>query len=87
MEELIPAGFGLLLGAALGRVRVSLRLPLGAPLAVGLGAFATVVTGEATISWAFVLIDIPIVAVAALIARLVERRLRPAPWRAPAGGA
>lgn len=87
MAELIPAGCGFLLGAALGRVRVSLRLPLGAPLAVALGAFATVVTGEAMISWAFVLIDIPIVAVAALIERLVEGRLRPAPRRAPAGGA
>ena len=87
MEELIPAGCGLLLGAALGRVSVSLRLPLGSALAVVLGALATAVTGETTISWAFVLIDIPIVAVAALIERLVERRLRPATHRIPAGGA
>ncbi len=72
MEELIPAGCGFLLGAAVGRVKVSLRLPLAAPLAVALGAFATVVTGEATASLAFVLIDIPIVAVAAL--RPEERR-------------
>jgi hypothetical protein len=85
--ELIPLGCGLLLGVALGRVRPALRLPLGAVLAVGLGFLATAVTGEAAISWAFVLIDIPIVAVGALVARLVERRLAPALGKAPAGGA
>jgi len=87
MGELIPFGFGLLLGVALGRVRPSLRLPLGAALAIPLGFAATALTGEAAISWAFVLIDIPIVALGALVARLVERRLSPATRRAPAGGA
>jgi hypothetical protein len=80
--ELLPLGFGLLLGVALGRLRPSLRLPVGAPLAIGLGFLATTATGEAAISWAFVLIDIPIVAVGALVARLVERRLAPALRRA-----
>jgi hypothetical protein len=45
------------------------------------------VTGEAAISWAFVLIDIPIVAVGALVVRVVERRIAPAMGKAPAGGA
>jgi xanthosine utilization system XapX-like protein len=85
--ELLPLSCGLLLGVALGRVRSSLQLPVGAVLAVVLGMIATVATGEATISWAFVLIDIPIVAVGALVARLVVRRLGQAPRRAPAGGA
>lgn len=87
MGELIPLGLGLLLGVTLGRARPALRLPLGAVLAVGLGFLATAVTGEAAISWAFVLIDIPIVAVGAIVARLVERRLAPAVRRAPAGRA
>jgi hypothetical protein len=51
-------------------------------LAVVLGLLATAATGEATISWAFVLIDIPIVALGALVARLVERELTPALRRA-----
>jgi hypothetical protein len=80
--ELLPLGCGLLLGVALGRLRPSLRLPVGAVLAVGLGFFATAATGEAAISWAFVLVDIPIVALAALVARLVERRIAPALRRA-----
>ena len=50
MEELIPLGLGLLLGAVLGLIRPSLRLWAGAPVAVLLGATATVVTGEAEIS-------------------------------------
>lgn len=82
MGELLPLGCGLLLGVALGRLRPSLRLPVGAVLAVALGFLATAATGEAAISWAFVLIDIPIVALGALVVRLVERRLAPALRRA-----
>ena len=84
MEELIPVGFGILLGCALGFVRFSVRLPLGGAVAVVLGITATAVTGEATISWAFVLIDIPMVAVAALVVRLVAKRLSLMPREAPA---
>jgi hypothetical protein len=80
--ELLPLGCGLLLGVALGCLRPSLRLPVGAVLAVALGFLATAATGEAAISWAFVLIDIPIVALGALVVRLVERRLAPALRRA-----
>jgi hypothetical protein len=80
--ELLTLGFGLLLGVALGRLRPALRLPVGAVLAAVLGLLATAATGEATISWAFVLLDIPIVALGALVARLVERRLTPALRRA-----
>ena len=38
------------------------------------GTLATVVTGEVEISWAFVLLDIPLVALAALCGLLVARR-------------
>ena len=41
MQELIPFGCGLLLGAALGWVRPSIRLWVGAVLAVALGVAAT----------------------------------------------
>jgi xanthosine utilization system XapX-like protein len=81
VEELIPLGSGLLLGAVLGLLKPSLRLPLGAALAVALGILATVVTGESKISWSYVLIDVPIVAVAAVLGLLAGRSLSPAPQR------
>jgi hypothetical protein len=83
MEELVPFAFGFVLGLVLGFVRRSLRLPVGAFVAVVLGVTATVVTGEASISWAFVLFDIPIVAVSAVIGLIAGRRLAPAPREAP----
>ena len=79
MLELVPLGLGLALGIGLVLLRPSLRLPVGAVLVVCLGVLATVVTGEAQISWAFVLIDIPLVAVAAVLGLIVGRRLRPLP--------
>lgn len=83
MQELVPLGLGFLLGTALGFLRPSLRLPIGAALAIVLGVVATAVTGEAKTSWAFVLIDIPIVAVAATLGLVVGRQLRPAYRRMP----
>jgi hypothetical protein len=87
MEELVPIGFGFLLGAALSQVRSSLWVPVGLPLAIALGFAATAVTGEAAISWAFVLIDIPLVALAALLGRLAGRRLWPVARKSLAGRA
>ena len=79
MLELVPLGLGLALGIGLGLLRPWLRLPVGAVLVGWLGGLATGVTGEAQISWAFVLIDIPLVAVAAVLGLIVGRRLRPLP--------
>ena len=78
MQELVPIALGLLLGATLGYVRPSIRLPVGAALAVALGVFATVVTGEAKLGWEYLLIDIPLVAVCAAAGLVAGRRLSPA---------
>ena len=78
MQELIPIACGLLLGATLGYVRPRIRLPVGAGLAVALGVFATVVTGEAKLGWEYVLIDIPLVAVCAAVGLVAGRRVSPA---------
>jgi ribose/xylose/arabinose/galactoside ABC-type transport system permease subunit len=83
MQELLPIGLGLALGMGLGLLRPSLRLPVGAVLVVCFGVLATIVTGEAEISWAFVLIDIPLAAAGAVLGLIVGRRLSPL---APAGG-
>ena len=83
MQELVPLGLGFLLGTGLGLLRPSLRLPMGAGLAIVLGAFATAVTGEAEASWAFVLIDVPIVALAAALGLAAGRVLSPAQRQMP----
>jgi hypothetical protein len=81
MQELLPLACGLLLGLTLGFVRPRLRLPLGVGLAIVLGTLATVVTGEFKTSWGYLLVDIPLVAVAAFLGFLSARHLRPATWR------
>jgi uncharacterized membrane protein SpoIIM required for sporulation len=75
MQELVPLVSGFAVGVALGAFRPSLRLSLGAFLAVVLGVLATIVTGEFKTSWAFVLIDIPLVAVAAVCGLAVSRQV------------
>lgn len=81
MGELFPLTFGVILGAALGFVRPSIRLPVGAALAIVLGVLATVVTGEFKSSWGYLLIDIPLVALAALAGLLAGRRVAPVALR------
>ena len=77
MQELVPLVSGFAVGLALGALRPSLRLWVGAVLAVVLGVLATVVTGEFKTSWAFVLVDIPLVALASVCGLLVARRVVP----------
>lgn len=75
MEELFPLGAGLVIGALLGFVRPSIRVPVGAALATALGVLATVASGEFKVTWAYLLIDIPLVGVAAVAGFLVTRQL------------
>jgi hypothetical protein len=74
MQELVPLISGFAAGVALGALRPSLRVSVGACLAVVLGVLATVVTGEFKTSWAFVLVDIPLVALAAVCGLAVSRQ-------------
>ena len=76
VQELLPVMSGLFLGSLLGLLRPSLRVPIGAVLIVALGVLATVVSGEYLISWSFLLIDIPLVAVSAAAGLFVTHRLR-----------
>jgi hypothetical protein len=75
VEELFPVACGLALGGLLGLLRGSLRLPVGAALAVALGVLATVVSGEFRLSWGYLLVDVPIVAVAAGVGLVAIRWL------------
>jgi hypothetical protein len=79
MEELFPLASGLALGALLGYLRPSTRLPVGAAPAIVLGVLATVASGEFRVSWTYLLIDIPLVAGAAVLGLLIARRLAARP--------
>jgi hypothetical protein len=76
VEELLPVASGLVLGFILGLLRPSVRVPVGLVLIVALGVAATVVSGEYLISWSFLLIDIPLVAISAVAGLIVTHRLR-----------
>jgi hypothetical protein len=76
LSELLPIASGLVAGSLLALIRPSLRMPLGTALAVALGVLATVVSGEFRASWAFLLVDIPLVALASIVGLASVRRAR-----------
>lgn len=76
MQELLPIMSGLFLGSVLGLLRPTARVPVGALLIVAFGVLATLVSGEFLISWAFLLIDVPLVALSAVVGLVVAHRLR-----------
>ncbi|MGY1670340.1 hypothetical protein [Geodermatophilus sp. SYSU D00710] len=75
MAELFPITAGLLCGLLLGSLTARRRVLVGLTFSVVAGVLATVVSGEWRISWAFLLIDIPLVAVGAVIGDLLSRRV------------
>jgi hypothetical protein len=81
VEEVLPVASGIFLGALIGLLHPSSRIPVGAALILAFGVLATVVSGEYLISWSFLLIDIPLVAVSAAASLYVTHRLRWAPRR------
>ena len=75
MSELFPIAAGLLCGLLLGTLTARRRVVVGLAFSVVAGILATVVSGEWRISWAFLLIDIPLVAVSAVVGDLLSRKL------------
>ncbi|HEY3417090.1 MAG TPA: hypothetical protein VGM23_09425 [Armatimonadota bacterium] len=80
MNELFPIVAGLVVGALLGLIRPSMRFLVGFILAIILGGLATFISGEFEISWGFLLVDIPLVAVSSFIGLSVSRRVRLGRW-------
>jgi hypothetical protein len=76
LTEVFPVLTGTLIGIALGWVRPGIRLLVGSALAVVGGLLATVVSGEFRLTWAYLLIDIPLVASASILALAVTRHVR-----------
>jgi hypothetical protein len=75
VTELFPIVAGLLCGLLLGSLTARRRVIVGLAFSVVAGVLATVVSGEWRISWAFLLIDIPLVAVSAVAGDLLSRSL------------
>jgi len=73
--EMLPFVEGVLLGLLLGRMKPKTRMRLGGPLAVVLGALATIASGELQRSWAFLVVDVALVALTAGAALLAMHRL------------
>ena len=74
--ELFPLLSGVLAGLLVQPLRPSLRLHIGAILAIILGSLATIVSGEFRIGWEFLLIDIPLVALTAAATASTGSRAR-----------
>ena len=75
MNELFPIVAGLLCGLVLGSLTAKRRIFVGVVFALVAGLLATIVSGEWRISWAFLLIDIPLVAISSVAGVLLSRRL------------
>jgi hypothetical protein len=82
MTELVPIAAGIVLGLVAGSFQPALRVTTIMALSIVLGIGASAVTGELELSWSYVLVDIPEVALAAaaafLLARTGEARWRTA---------
>lgn len=76
MNELLPILSGVVLGAILGYLPPSRRVPVGIVLAIMLGLVATVSSGEYLVSWGYLLLDVALVLGAAAVSILVVHRLR-----------
>ena len=76
MNEIIPLCSGALLGFLAARSRPAQRLGVVVSLSILLGIGASAVTGELRIGWEYVLVDIPLVALAAGICFVAQSRRR-----------
>ena len=72
MHEIFPVVGGIAIGLlALRIASARLRTAFVVVLSVILGVIATIISGEALVNWAFLLIDIPLVFGSALVAATV----------------
>mgnify|MGYP001332608796 FL=1 len=76
MHEIFPVVAGVLVGVIAMRIAsLQVRTIVIALLSVPFGVAASAVSGELALSWEFVLVDIPLVAISALATVFVLRRV------------
>lgn len=76
MNEVFPVVGGIIVGLVVGRLTVRRPPWLWVVVTVLLGVGATVVSGEWKVSWAYLLVDIPVVGLSAAAGYLVVCRVR-----------
>ena len=76
MNEFLPILSGLVAGSLIGFLRPRTRLAVGLVVSVVVGVAATIVSGESKLSWAYLLVDIPLVGLALVTAMLLTSRWR-----------
>jgi hypothetical protein len=75
MTEVFPILSGVVVGVLVGGARPQTRVHTAALLCVVLGFTATVISGEFRIGWEYLLVDIPLVAVSAVVSFLLARTM------------
>ena len=78
--ELLPVVIGFLVGSLLGFIHPSTRRWLGPALIAVSGGLVTVAMGEFQLSWAYLLIDVPLVALGASAGFVLMDRMPPIKW-------
>jgi hypothetical protein len=73
MNELLPIALGLVSGLLIGALTTRRGVITWIGISVVFGVAATFLTGEWRVSWAFLLVDIPLVACAAVAGHLLSR--------------
>ena len=76
MNEILPLCSGALLGLLAGWLRPSQRLNVVVSLSVLFGVLASAATGELSMGWEYVLVDIPLVALSAGVCFAARSRRR-----------
>jgi hypothetical protein len=76
MNEVVPVALGVVIGAMVGLLTARYKPWLWVTVSIIIGCLATVLTGEWRISWAFLLIDIPLIGLFSALGFLVVRQLR-----------
>lgn len=75
-NEVLPIISGIMSGLVLGTVTARRRPWVWAVLSIFLGLAATVVSGEFKTTWAYLVIDIPLVGAASAASFLASRNVR-----------
>ena len=81
MNELLPVASGIVLGAIVPYLHPGLQLWIVAVLAILLGAIATVASGEFSVSWGYLLVDIALAVGSALASMRLAHKLGWTPSR------
>ena len=83
MDEVFPVLSGIAVGLLVSLIPSGVRMPSLGVLSVVFGALASVISGEITISWGYLLIDIAQVLGAALLTSVLVARWRRRSLRLP----